>query len=558
MDTSSYTLEDLTEEVRNRYTSKRDSTVFILFIDKYAVDQSFIMLDSNENFKGMLSMGEDEVTGEPYEDDDSDQCPSEESYHSRLSSDIEDDRLNYEGETYSNVKRNSTMKVYSRFSNVIDFRRALNHHAITNEFDYFIEKSEPTRFTARCINMECGWKIHASLMEDGITFQVQEHSCIRSNKAGNRRATQGWIANIVTDKLKSDGDVGVPDLMKWISKTYNVELPCHKVFRGKEQAYTDVYGKWEDSFVMIDDFKEELHARDPRSVVDIEFEKDGDKKRFLRFFISFAACSTGFLVGCRPNISLDACHLKGNFNGVLAAATAIDGNNSIFPVAYGVLESENTKSWTWFLELLERAIGTPNGLVISSDMQKGLEVAITQVYPNIEHRECIRHLYSNLKRHFHDDFFYFKLWGAAIAYCVNDHDRLLDEIDVVRKEAITYLNDNHNKIWSRCKFGTTSKCDYITNNISESFNSWVGDLRYRPVLDLLDAIREKLMKRFDKKRRNVKKWKGSLVPMAKNYVRTITKNLGEYAVSRSSDNRAEVTYKGKRWDVTLDEKKCSC
>nr|XP_043619658.1 uncharacterized protein LOC122591455 [Erigeron canadensis] len=252
---------------------------------------------------------------------------------------------------------------------------------------------------------------------------------------------------------------------------------------------------------MIDDFKEELRARDPRSVVDIEFEKDG------------------------------------KFNGVLAAATTIDSNNSIFPVAYGVLESENTKSWTWFLELLKRAIGMPNGLVISSDMQKGLEVAITQVYSNIEHRECIRHLYSNFKRHFRDDFFYFKLWGAAIAYCVNDHDKLLDEIVVVRKEAITYLIDNHNKIWSRCKFGTTSKCDYITNNISESFNSWVGDLRYRPVLDLLDAIREKLMKRFDKKMRN---------------------NLGEYAVSRSSDNRAEVTYKGKRWNVILDEKKCSC
>ncbi|KAJ9565005.1 hypothetical protein OSB04_000971 [Centaurea solstitialis] len=33
----------------------------------------------------------------------------------------------------------------------------------------------------------------------------------------------------------------------------------------------------------------------------------------------------------------------------------------------------------------------------------------------------------------------------------------------------------------------------------------IGALRYQPVLDLLDAIREKIMKRFDKKRRGVKK-----------------------------------------------------
>ncbi|GJR42944.1 RNA-directed DNA polymerase, eukaryota [Tanacetum coccineum] len=104
----------------------------------------------------------------------------------------------------------------------------------------------------------------------------------------------------------------------------------------------------------------------------------------------------GRVLCCRPYISLYGCHLKGKFNGVLVAATGIDGNNSIFPVAYGVLESENTKSWTWFLNLLKEAIGTPNSLVISSDMQKELQVAISEVYPNVEHRECIRHLYSNL------------------------------------------------------------------------------------------------------------------------------------------------------------------
>nr|KAJ0212730.1 hypothetical protein LSAT_V11C400217860 [Lactuca sativa] len=67
---------------------------------------------------------------------------------------------------------------------------------------------------------------------------VEGHTCTRSNKGGNKHATQGWIANIVTDKLKSDGDVSRMELRKWITKTYNVELPYVKVFRGKEQAYT--------------------------------------------------------------------------------------------------------------------------------------------------------------------------------------------------------------------------------------------------------------------------------------------------------------------------------
>nr|GEX76870.1 transposase, MuDR [Tanacetum cinerariifolium] len=76
------------------------------------------------------------------------------------------------------------------------------------------------------------------------------------------------------------------------------------------------------------------------------------------------------------------------------------------------------------------------------------------------------------------------------------------------------------------------------------------DARFRPVLDLFDAIKEMLMVRFRKKRNIVKKWKGTL-------------NLGDYQVSRSNDNRTEVKHKGKLtfiaftrdaiWDSYIDQ-----
>lgn len=127
---------------------------------------------------------------------------------------------------------------------------------------------------------------------------------------GNKRAIQGWIANIVTEKLKSDGDISPMELRKLIMKTYNDNVRYLKVFRGKEQAYTDIHGKWEDSFMKMDVFREELLNRNQGSVVEIDFDVVGGMKRFKRFFISLAACSRWFLAGCRPYISLDACHLK--------------------------------------------------------------------------------------------------------------------------------------------------------------------------------------------------------------------------------------------------------
>ncbi|GJW01913.1 hypothetical protein Tco_1560769 [Tanacetum coccineum] len=102
-----------------RYPSNRDLVLSILFVDKYVAHQFFIELDFDENFKMMLDMhevkkevtiyamtqnnarslneiqqwGQDEYVDEPQDDDDSENCPIEESYHSHLSTDNENELL---------------------------------------------------------------------------------------------------------------------------------------------------------------------------------------------------------------------------------------------------------------------------------------------------------------------------------------------------------------------------------------------------------------------------------------------------------------------------------
>ena len=53
--------------------------------------------------------------------------------------------------------------------------------------------------------------------------------------------------------------------------------------------------------------------------------------------------------------------------------------------------------------------------------------------------------------------------------------------------------------WARHAFSDEAKCDDITNNITESFNSWVGKIRGLPIVRIIDSIRQKCMVRLHKR-----------------------------------------------------------
>ena len=72
---------------------------------------------------------------------------------------------------------------------------------------------------------------------------------------------------------------------------------------------------------------------------------------------------------------LDGCFIKLSTGQQILAATGRDGNNNIFPIAFGVVDKEETDSWTWFLTQLRTIIETGNKFgkyTIMSDRQKGL------------------------------------------------------------------------------------------------------------------------------------------------------------------------------------------
>jgi hypothetical protein len=96
------------------------------------------------------------------------------------------------------------------------------------------------------------------------------------------------------------------------------------------------------------------------------------KIRFRRFFLAMKPCIEGFISGCRPYLAIDSTFLTGKFKGQLANASTVDGHNWLFPVCFGVFDSETNDNWIWFVQRVSEAIGSPRGLTICTDAAKQL------------------------------------------------------------------------------------------------------------------------------------------------------------------------------------------
>ena len=46
---------------------------------------------------------------------------------------------------------------------------------------------------------------------------------------------------------------------------------------------------------------------------------------------------------------VDGCFIKLTTGAQLLADTSRDGNNNIYPLAFGIVGQEDTPSWCWFL-----------------------------------------------------------------------------------------------------------------------------------------------------------------------------------------------------------------
>nr|XP_016506536.1 PREDICTED: uncharacterized protein LOC107824299 [Nicotiana tabacum] len=203
-------------------------------------------------------------------------------------------------------------------------------------------------------------------------------------------------------------------------------------------------------------------------------------RRFLYMFYAYGSSIAGWN-HCRPVIAVDATFLKSNYHGVLMISVSKDANNQIFPLAFGIAESENNNSYECYF-----------------NRHQSIAHGIAKVYPESHHGICIYHLEQNLKRRKVKSEVIKLFQSAARVYRRKGFDLYMSEIAKVDKKIFDYLMEEPPERWAR-SCCPRRRYDMLTTNIVESMNSMLLEAMKLPILRMMDFIQVKLQRWFYKR-----------------------------------------------------------
>ncbi|KAK4399496.1 hypothetical protein Sango_1425100 [Sesamum angolense] len=230
-------------------------------------------------------------------------------------------------------------------------------------------------------------------------------------------------------------------------------------------------------------------------------------------------------------------------------------------VAFAIAESECKESWEFFFENLSimlSGFSYDKPWTFMRDRQKGLVETINEIVPNAVNRRCARHIYANFRGQFAGAALKRYFWQAARSYNVAGFNFALHKIKELKPVAYDWLLNIPAEMWSRHAFDERLKNDHVTNNISESFNHWVEDLRSKPMLTLVDGLRTKLMCRLQKRKLKGLKMSGDLVPNVVKELNKIKEESRKCHLLVAGEHEFEVQDQNINYIVNLRTRTCNC
>ncbi|XP_075092375.1 uncharacterized protein LOC142172611 [Nicotiana tabacum] len=436
-------------------------------------------------------------------------------------------------------------------------KEVMENYVIAQRFQFRVDRSNAVRYQFE----DCDWRFKASSINKSELFKVREfndnHTCPLKDKVYEQRhASSSLISGIIRTKLTNHKRKYTPrDIIDDVKSDLGVDVSYMLAWRAKEKAMNFLRDEPADSYKKLPGYLYTMDKTYPGSHIRME---KSSKNEFMYVYISLYAFIRGF-DHCRPIVVVDGSHLKSYYTGTFVSASTLDGAGHIFPLAYGVIDSENDAAWTWFFEQFKIAYGVRGNMCIVSDRNENIIKSVSRVYPYLPHCACIWHLWNNVykkfkKRHAKLSEIYFSM---AKAYTQTEFDSLMEKVEKVDIRVKEYLELAGYEKWARL-YVPVNRGWTMTSNIAESINAALVSERELPIYDFLEEVR-KMFGRWNCS--NLKEATQTYKTLGKKYQEMLELNdtmCTRMTVVPSTEYLHTVNDGGRNYTVCLLERKCVC
>ncbi|RVX17044.1 hypothetical protein CK203_003269 [Vitis vinifera] len=202
------------------------------------------------------------------------------------------------------------------------------------------------------------------------TRRVEVEGDVECSSQPSMRERRG--ARVIEQVIRATPQYLPRQICKDFRSQYGVSLSYKQAWTYKEMAKERIYGLPENSYMLLPWLCQRLVDINPGTIVEYS-RQDGN---FWQLFIAHSFSIQGFLMGCRPVITIDSTHLSGPYRGSLFSAIAYDADDGMFPIAFGVVSLENYEDWLWFLQKLlddDYVVAMEKLKTYNSDLAKWVE-----------------------------------------------------------------------------------------------------------------------------------------------------------------------------------------
>ena len=266
------------------------------------------------------------------------------------------------------------------FFNGVAFKEAVLDYALKTGHNIKQYRYDKTKLGFSCVgrnvDSHCQWRVYCSSKGEPERWYVKvyknEHSCVPNGECEMLKVPV--IARLFVDKIREEPKYFMPmKIEELIKERWKITVSRAQCQAARNKAMGWIQKEYETQFARIRDYAAEILESNINSSVEVETKRNEEGKDvFDRFYVCFDVLRRSWQATCRPLIGMDGTFLRGKTKGQLLVALGRDGDNSIYPIAWAVVQVENTPNWVWFVKHIKTdlGLGDGDGYIMVSDRQK--------------------------------------------------------------------------------------------------------------------------------------------------------------------------------------------